>query len=178
MPREGFKHMDVDTDWPYHRKVRMLQRLYPEHWTEYWAAYLALLAEAWKSGNRNLTVLDAWCPAVPSDPPETVAALRAAGIIDRQGRIPIASWRDWFEPAARRMEQYRQAGIASGEARRRATLQRRSNNGATTVQPNQPTNNTNQPNGGTRLKKRGSPTKLSEHMTEALPWLAKPRDDA
>ena len=103
MSRDGLARMDVDTHWPYHRKVRKLQRLYPERWPIYWCAYQALLGEAWAKCSRSLTLEDAWCPALPCEAAEARKALNAAGIVDAAGKVPAPSWQQWFGPVAKRI---------------------------------------------------------------------------
>lgn len=117
MSRDPLARMDVDTRWAYHRKLRKLQRLNPEHWPTYWCAYLALLGEAWAAGKRSLTLEDTWVPATPCQPTEAMAALRAAGIVDKDGRVPLTSWRKWYEPVAKRLRERSDAGRAAAEIR-------------------------------------------------------------
>lgn len=117
MTRDRLTRMDVDTGWAYHRKLRKLQRLYPEQWPTYWAAYMTLLGEAWAVGSRKLTLEEAWCPAMPCTVEEAEKALRAAAITDTANRVPIASWRKWYEPAARRITARREAGKVAAEKR-------------------------------------------------------------
>jgi hypothetical protein len=117
MSREQLGRMDVDTNWPYHRKLRRLQAAQPERWPIYWAAYLALLGECWKAGTRSLNVVDAWCPAVPCPPDEAMQVLIAVGITDRQGRVPAASWREWYGPVQARLADRSEAGQQAAHTR-------------------------------------------------------------
>jgi hypothetical protein len=118
--------MDVDTLWPYHHRVRRLQAQHPDRWPVYWTAYLALLAEAWRSGSRLKTLEEAWVPALPCTITEAAEALQGAGIIDRLGRVPLASWRDWYGPVQQRLEQLAEAGKRSAQVRRERMLHDRS----------------------------------------------------
>jgi len=109
MSRDALTRMDVDTNWAYHRKVRRLQQQHPEHWPAYWAAYMALLGEAWRSSDPGLTLLDAWVPAMPCSPEEALAALVAAKILTDEGCIPADSWQEWFGPTQARIDAARYA---------------------------------------------------------------------
>lgn len=117
MSRDPLARMDVDTRWAYHRKVRRLQAAHPEHWPIYWAAYLALLGEAWAKGSRTITLEDAWCPVLPCTIDEARDALRAAEIIDRQDRVPTASWREWHDPVAKRLQDRSDAALRAAHYR-------------------------------------------------------------
>lgn len=117
MTRDPLARMDVDTHWPYHRKVRQLQARYPDQWPAYWCAYLALLGEAWAKGNRKLTLGEAWCPALPCTVAEATSALIETGIVDRAGRVPRDSWREWFEPVADRLKGKSDAGQKAAHKR-------------------------------------------------------------
>jgi len=158
--------MDVDTHWPYHRKVRKLQLLYPNEWPVYWAAYMVLLAEAWATSSRHVNLEDAWCPALPCSPTEARDALVAAGITDRHWRIPTKSWDDWHGPVEARFEAYRERGRAGGLASaevRRTTVKHKSTNGAAQVNPHPPYPPTNQPTVPTpRARGSNDPVRLRD----------------
>jgi hypothetical protein len=115
--RDRLARMDVDTGWAYHHKVRDLQRRYPERWPVYWAAYLALLGEAWATGDRRLTIADTYPPPMPAPLEETLEALKLTRIVDRFGRVPLNSWREWYGPVAARMAQKSSAGALGAAAR-------------------------------------------------------------
>jgi hypothetical protein len=117
MSRDGFTRMDVDTRWAYHRKARRLQRLYPTDWPTYMAAFWALLGEAWIAMSRDLTLDDAWVPAIPCTLEEAQAALTAAGFLDPDGRVPDRSWDDWFGPAYERTTKRKLSAKAAADVR-------------------------------------------------------------
>lgn len=120
MSRDGFARMDVDTGWAYHRKMRRLQRLFPERWEVYAAAYWALLAEAWRIRSQEMTLEDAWCPALNCTTEEAQSALAQCRFVDGEGRVPPASWEDWVGPAIHRVEIRSEAGRKANEARWRS----------------------------------------------------------
>jgi len=115
--RDRLSRMDIDTSWPYQHKVRKLQARFAQSWPAFWCAYLGLLAEAWSTGDRRLTLGEAWVGALPVDLPEAAEALRSVGLLDRFDRIPVASWREWYEPVAARLQQRSAAGQAGAAAR-------------------------------------------------------------
>lgn len=117
MARDPLARMDIDTRWAYHRKLRRLQRLHPEKWPTYWSAYLALLGEAWAAGRRSLTLEQTWVPAMPCTHDEALAALIESEIVDRQGRVPQDSWKEWYEPVATRLKGRSGAGSRAAHER-------------------------------------------------------------
>jgi hypothetical protein len=106
--------MDVDVHWVYHRRVRRLQRLYPDRWPCYWAAYMALLGEAWARGTRDMVLEDH-----AGGPERHLRGGRrrrqvAAGVLDSRDASPRPRGRNWFGPAAARMEGYRKGRCGLG----------------------------------------------------------------
>lgn len=185
MTRDALSRMDTDTRWAYHRKVRALQAAHPKLWPVYWCAYMALLGEAWASADRSLTVADAWCPMVPCTPEEATEALQAVGIVDNKGRIPAASWRDWFGPVATRMK------LASDKGRLGAEKRWGKKGGNAPAMPphmpphnlgntpHQPASHTSQQRQPSPARGRGAskPTPLRELVTPP-PGYTPPRTDA
>ena len=116
MPHDRWVRMDVDTQWAYHRKVRELQRLYPEEWPGYMVAFFALLGEAWAARSREVRLVDSWCPALQIAPDDANRALMTVSLLDRWGRVPKESWADWYGPAARRSQSARNAAASRWNA--------------------------------------------------------------
>jgi hypothetical protein len=102
--RDGLRSMDFDTHWAYDDKVRKLQQAEPERWPIYWAAYLALVGEAWTKRSRRVTLEESWCPAVPCSAEDAARALSAVRLIDSAHRIASRTWKVWFGPAAARIQ--------------------------------------------------------------------------
>jgi len=182
MSRDPLTRMDVDTNWAYHRKVRMLQARYPQQWTTYWCAYQALLGEAWAKGNRKLTLEQTWCPALPCTAAEALAALKACDVVDRAGRVPLDSWREWVEPAMARMKKSSDAGQRAAHKRwhvgefERCQLcadamqgaMRSHSDGNAPRQPRQPTIPTNESKNGRRTERRGRMTRVGDVLAGEL----------
>jgi len=103
---DGFPVMDVSTSIVNDPKVRKLYRHAPDHAGTGFIAYVGTLSESWKAG-RRITVDDAW-PACVSFDKAAVEALIHVGLLDRTGRIPVKSWRGWFEAARARREKSRE----------------------------------------------------------------------
>jgi hypothetical protein len=103
---DGFPVMDVSTDIVNDPKVRKLYRHAPDHAGTGFVAYVGTLSESWKAG-RRVTVDDAW-PACVAFDKAAVEALIHVGLLDRTGRIPVKSWRGWFEAARVRREKSRE----------------------------------------------------------------------
>ncbi|MFH0917015.1 MAG: hypothetical protein V1912_11315 [bacterium] len=170
MSRDGFRVMDIDIGWAYHRKMRRLQRLYPDQWPMYAVAYWALLADAWRASSREVTFEESWCPAIPSTIEEAQVALERCGFIDSEGRIPPASWEDWFMPAADRVEAKRARGKHAADVRwhsvRNADAMPEQSNGYT---PNQAVPSRTKP-----IEKSSTPRATSTLARERSP-LQEPR---
>lgn len=117
MTRDPLARMDVDTMFAYHHKLRKLQMQEPQQWPTYWTAYLVLLGECWRAGSRSMTLEESWCPAIPSKVSDAKAALVHAGIVDKSGRVPVASWREWYGPAEARIRAASEAGQLAAHKR-------------------------------------------------------------
>ena len=115
--RDGFSRMDVDTGWAYDRKMRELQRLYPDTWPAFVCAYLGLLGEAWSERSRRVALEDAWVPALPCSLEDATTALVSVDLIDSKHRITTRAWAHWFKPAEKRVSQRKAAGEAGAAAR-------------------------------------------------------------
>jgi hypothetical protein len=164
-------YLQLDVSWAYNRKVRKLQRLYPQAWPVYWACYLALLAEAWQRGHdgRKLTVEDAWVPAMPCSPEEAMAALVAAGVTDKAGRIPAASWRQRVEPVLDAIDAKR-AGGRKGADKRWNKPPNGLPNGIPNAKESRGSGGNRGTNGRAGARVDKDPTPLSELLTGPLPW--------
>lgn len=82
-------------------------RLYPETWPAFACAHHGLLAEAWRSRSREVTLEDAWIVALPVTLEDATSALQAAGLLDSDGLIPVDAWAEWFGPVMERIERLR-----------------------------------------------------------------------
>lgn len=116
MARDHLTRMDVDTRWLFTDHTRKLQTAHPTTWPVYWCAYQAVLAESWWQVHR-VTLADAWSPVIPGTMEEALAALQAADLLDRTGKVTISAWKKWFEPALERIERRSAAGRAGAEKR-------------------------------------------------------------
>ena len=116
MSRDPITRMDVDTRWLFTDHTRKLQVAHPEDWPIYWCAYQAVLAESWWKGHR-VTLADAWSPVFPGTMADAQAALLAADLVDKSGRVTLNAWKKWFEPALERIEKRSAAGRAGAEKR-------------------------------------------------------------
>lgn len=116
MSRDPITRMDVDTRWMFTDHARKLQTAHPTDWPTFWCAYQAVLAESWWKGQR-VTLADAWSPTIPCSIEEAQAALQAADLLDKAGRVTLNAWKKWFEPALERIERRRAAGKAGAESR-------------------------------------------------------------
>lgn len=97
---DGFAVMDVSTSICDEPKFRLLQRRNPELVAAAFTAYIATVAESWRSG-RRVTIDHAWPAFLPFD--EAVQpSLTDVGLLDRAGMVPAKSWRSWFDPANER----------------------------------------------------------------------------
>lgn len=76
--------------------------------------HLATVLASWRQGCR-VTVQEA-VPLWITPDPALIAALQAAGLLDRTGKLPPRSWKGWFGPAWERREARREAGRKGGQA--------------------------------------------------------------
>lgn len=113
----GFSHADVDVNLLSDPKLRAVRkRMGPDPEGSYVAvlSYMAVVLECWRQGER-LTLMQSLPEWI--DYSEKVAeALIAEGLLDRQQRIPVRVWTDWYGVAEARREQRRSAGAAGGRA--------------------------------------------------------------
>lgn len=123
MTRDAFVRMDIDTRLVYNKRFRALQRAHPADWANFGMAYIALLGEAWHGRSRDIKLEDAWPSALHCPLADARAALRTAGLIDRQDRIPIEAWEDWYGPAARRSQSAQNAAAIRWQDRTHARPQ-------------------------------------------------------
>lgn len=117
MSRDPLTRMDVDTRWPYNRKWRDLQRQHPTTWPHYFAAWMALLGEAWAAGDRSRTLEQSWLFSLPCSVDDAANALAGVGLLDRYHRIPLSAWKEWVEPAIGRIQKRSAAGRVAAEKR-------------------------------------------------------------
>lgn len=102
---DGFAIMDVSTSICDDPKFRRLQRENPELVAPAFAAYVAVMAESWKTGKR-VPVEDAWPGFLAFD--QTVCdALRRVGLVDAKGFVSVTAWRSWYLPARDRRSKSR-----------------------------------------------------------------------
>lgn len=99
---DGFAVMDISSDVVNDPKFRKLQRSSPEHVAVAFTAYIATVGESWKAG-RRVSIEDAWPAILPFDA-GACEALRAAGLLDRNGYPTARSWNGWFTPARKRRD--------------------------------------------------------------------------
>ena len=116
MARDHLTRMDVDTRWLFTDHTRKLQTAHPDAWPIYWCAYQAVLAESWWQVQR-VTLEAAWSPVIPGTLEDAKAALQAAELLDKAGKVTISAWKKWFEPALERIERRSAAGKAGAEKR-------------------------------------------------------------
>jgi hypothetical protein len=109
---DGFPHADISVGLLRDVKVRRLRQYGDEQATT--LLYLGIVLSSWEEGYR-LTADEA-DPPVPATP-ERVAALRAVGLLDIDGKVPVRVWEAWFRPAWERREK-RRIGGAEGARRR------------------------------------------------------------
>jgi hypothetical protein len=106
MPRsEGFAVMDVSTSVCDDPKFRRLHRENPELVAIGFTAYIATMAESWRTG-RRVSIDVAW-PAFLTFDKAVVDALIRVGLLDRRGLLSSKAWRSWFDPARKRRDQSR-----------------------------------------------------------------------
>lgn len=98
---KGFAQMDVSTSIHADPKFRLLSRRYPEQTAGAFTAYVVLMAESWREGER-LTLEEAWT-LLPYDE-HVAAAMADVGLVDPDGRIPEHVWDRWYGAAEHRRE--------------------------------------------------------------------------
>lgn len=121
MPKgEGFDVMDVSTRVHKDAKFRALANKHPDLVAPAFLVYVAALGESWAEGSR-VPIQEAWPTLIPYRD-DVVAALVEQRLVDKAGRVSMATWDDWFGTAFRRRE-------ASRERWRRANAHRAGTSG-------------------------------------------------
>jgi hypothetical protein len=144
---DGFAVADMDSGYFEDAKMRDLwQRLRdPDQMARATCLHTAVLLASWRQGER-VTVAQA-CPLWLALEPVLIETLKAAKLLDRTGKIPHASFTQWFGAAFARREIRREAGRMGGQAsgfarsaqRKRKPKQPSTDGKATVQQPlNQP----------------------------------------
>lgn len=180
---DGFAVADIDSGYFDDAKMRALWFAIQDanRMARAMCLHSATLLASWRQGVR-VTVTQA-IPLWLAADADLVAALKVARLLDRYGKIPAASWQQWFGTAYDRRERYRSSGRAGGlqSARRRELpgenppkrAQRRSGDAGPT--PEQ----TSSGAGPVRPSVRPSvPTGRDEpgdDLSDVLQWLAKER---
>jgi hypothetical protein len=111
---DGFTVADMDTTFFADPKIRNLWRMLGDESRMARAVvlYLATVLESWRSGGRVL-VTDSAPVWLPLDS-ELIEALKAAKLLDSNGRLPIRSWKSWHDPAQMRRDARRESGRLGG----------------------------------------------------------------
>lgn len=109
--------MDVSVDIVNDTKIRKLFRHAPAHAPAAFMAYVATMAESWRSG-RRVNIDDAWPPVLPFSQ-AAVEALIYVRLLDESGRIITTTWRRWHEPARKRRTEARARWARYNEKRPR-----------------------------------------------------------
>ena len=113
--REGFLTADIGVLFWHHRRLRKLRAdLGRDEGTIVGAIYNELILASWAEGDRlELGELD-----TPADLTDVrIESLKAAGLVDAQGRLPAKTWAEWFGAAADRRAE-RKASGSRGAAKR------------------------------------------------------------
>jgi hypothetical protein len=97
--------MDVDTSFHHDRKFKKLARFHPELVAEAIAAYMMLLADSWREGER-VTLEESW--ALFPFNPLVESALQEVGLIDDSARVAPQAWESWFGEAFGRVQKARE----------------------------------------------------------------------
>jgi len=118
---EGFAVMDVSTSIHEDAKFKRLARRHPELLPAAFTAYVALLGESWRAGER-VAMRDAWPMLLGPFDRTVVAALRRFELLDSAGLVAPETWERWFGPAQRRQEQARERWRRANEKRHAAAM--------------------------------------------------------
>lgn len=135
---DGFDVADVATGLYDDPKVKALWRALGDRGRMGHALtlHMATVLASWRHGCR-VTVQEA-VPVWLEPDVELVTALQSARLLDKAGKLPIRSWKGWFEPASERRDKVRGRWTRANERRRQAAaevaarLQRGYNAGTTT----------------------------------------------
>lgn len=117
---DGFAVMDVSTSIHEDAKFKRLARSRPDLVAPAFLAYVALLGESWRCGER-VAMADSWPAILPFDR-AVVAALKRFELLDAEGLVASETWERWFGPARRRQEQARERWRRSNEKRHAAAM--------------------------------------------------------
>jgi hypothetical protein len=112
---DGFDVADVNTGHLDDPKVRSLWRaLGPDQdaMSRALLLHFATILASWRQGCR--VPVDEAVPVWLDPDAALVDALRAAGLLDRSGKLPARSWKGWFSPAWERREVRRESGRLGG----------------------------------------------------------------
>lgn len=115
---DTIRRMDFDTEWLYHHRARDLVRKRPTDWPTWYCAYLVVLADSWRRGQR-VTIESAWPPTgtMPCTVEDARAVLVDVGLLDRTGRVRKDSWDEWVVPTLQRIDATRAAASAAATTR-------------------------------------------------------------
>ena len=118
---DGFPVADIDSSYLDDPKMRDLwQRIKdPDMMARAVVLHAATVLASWRQGERVSVTQAAPLWLVVDD--DLVAALHAAKLIDKAGKIPASSWSEWFGPAFERRETRRESGRAGGAAKAQRT---------------------------------------------------------
>lgn len=136
---DGFAVMDVSTSWLSDDKFTRLAREHPRQLLWCVSGYAATKAASWRHGKR-MRITDS-LPAWLAFNAEGIGALVSVKLLDRTGRIPAKTWRDWFGPAQKRRQLSLDRWARANEKRRQESTSEhdlpRGNSAATeaTVRP-------------------------------------------
>ena len=119
---DGFAVADIDSSYFDDAKMRDLWNALgnPDRMARAICLHESTVLASWRAGCR-VTVSQA-VPLWLSVDAELVDALRKAKLLDRTGKVPAASWEEWFGAAYSRREARRESGRIGGiaSAHRRA----------------------------------------------------------
>jgi hypothetical protein len=122
---DGFPIADIDTGYFDDAKLKDLWQLLrdPARMALAVVLHKATVLASWRQGCR-VTVAQA-CPLWMTVDADIQEALVTVKLLDRAGRLPFASWNEWFLPAQNRRKIRREAGrlggLASGRGRATST---------------------------------------------------------
>lgn len=104
--------MDIATDIVHDPKFRVVYKTNRAHYPLAITAYIAVLGESWKAGER-VDIETGW-PIFLAYDAQVVETMKEANLIDGDGRIPEKTWEAWFRPAADRLKRLRNSGRIGG----------------------------------------------------------------
>lgn len=115
---DGFDIADVATGLYDDPKVKKLWRALGDEtrMTHAMTLHMATLLASWRHGTR--VTVDEAVPVWLTPDASLVTELQAAGLLDRQARIPARSWKGWFHPVVERREAVRERWRRANDKRR------------------------------------------------------------